>query len=93
MGDIFGGTRLTAPHTVSTVGAGPVSELIVGTPQPIAVYADGGDAEILFSDLAAVTAIAGDGWIVKSGESMQVLVQSSKPYLHVITGTVRYFKG
>ncbi len=92
MGDIFGGARLTAPHVVTTVGVGPISELI-NAPQPIAIFADGGDIEFIFSDVAAVTAIAGDGWIVKSGESAQLLVQSARPYLHVITGTARFFSG
>ena len=92
MGDIFGGARLTAPHVVTTVGVGPVSELI-NAPQPIAIFADGGDAEIIFSDVPAVTEVAGQGWIVRSGEHIQLLVQTARPYLHVITGTVRFFKG
>ena len=94
MGDIYGGSRLTAPHTVTTIDAslGEQSTLLT-SPQVVAIYAEGGDAEILFTeDTTAVT--AGNGWIIKSGESIQLVVQSSKPYLHVVMGgTVRYFLG
>lgn len=93
MGDIFGGSRLTGPHTVTTLGPGPVSSADLNGPQVVAIYADGGDAEIIFSDVSTVAAVAGQGWIVKSGEWQEFLVQSAKPFLHVITGTVRHYNG
>lgn len=91
MSDIHGSTKRLAPHTVDTqAGAGTVE--IVGTPCYISIKAEGGDAEVIFTNVDPGTAIAGDGWIVTSGETVDWLVQSSRRYLQVISGTVRFAK-
>ncbi len=85
MGDIFGGSNRIAPHTVDTVSIGSTVE-IEGSPQYISVKAVFGTAEVIFESVTPGVEV--DGWTLSDGETVDWLVQASRPYLHVIAGTV-----
>ena len=91
----FGTKTIVAPHTVTTIDASLSADYseIIGCPQRVRVYADGGDIEILFTgDTTAV--VAGNGWIIKSGDYQDFIVSENLRFLQVVVGgTARYFKG
>lgn len=90
MSGTFGGSRRTAPSTITSTGPGPTSVEVTGTPQYVTIQASGGAATIKFAPSSA--APGGTAWPIADGETVDYLVTKNDPFLHVVTGTVVWHK-